>query len=159
MQIEPLQDHHQAEICAQGMAQSEPWLTLRRSSNHLLRAITNPELEAFVALEGNTVVGMVLLNMHGACRGYIQALWVEQAWRRNGIGARLMEWSEQYIFRRSPNVFLCVSSFNVDAQRFYRRLGYETIGVLKEYLTAEYDEILMRKRLAPLFAWQPLEEK
>ena len=41
------------------------------------------------------------------------------------------------------NLFLCVSSFNTDAPKFYLTLGYEQIGVLKDYLVEGHDEILI----------------
>ena len=61
-----------------------------------------------------------------------------------------MEFIENEIFPTNKNLFLCVSSFNPDAQRFYTRLGYEQIGVLKDYLVEGHDEILMRKTIAPI---------
>ena len=34
-----------------------------------------------------------------------------------------MAWAEARILRESPNVFICVSSFNPDARRLYERQG------------------------------------
>ena len=36
------------------------------------------------------------------------------------------------------------------AQKFYAALGYETIGVVREFLVKGHDEILMRKTIGPL---------
>jgi ribosomal protein S18 acetylase RimI-like enzyme len=66
------------------------------------------------------------------------------------VGRQLVLFAEQRIFRDSPNVFLCVSSFNTDAQRFYEQLGYERVGVIENYLVAGHDEYLMRKTLGPV---------
>ena len=60
-------------------------------------------------------------------------------------GFSLLGFAEARIFRESPNVLLCVSSFNAGARRLYARLGYEEIGVLRQYLVPEHDEILLRK--------------
>ncbi len=54
------------------------------------------------------------------------------------------------IFSLSPNVFLCVSSFNKKAQNFYQKLGYKKVGVIIDYLVEGYDEILMRKTVGPI---------
>jgi ribosomal protein S18 acetylase RimI-like enzyme len=45
---------------------------------------------------------------------------------------------------------MCVSSFNKKAQKLYRRLGYEKVGVLKNFIVNGHDEILLRKTMGPL---------
>lgn len=62
----------------------------------------------------------------------------------------MMAFIEKEIFSTCANLFLCVSSFNPDAQKFYLKLGYEKIGVLKNYLVEGHDEILMRKTISPI---------
>ena len=61
-----------------------------------------------------------------------------------------MAFAEKRIFSETPNVFVCVSSFNKGAQRFYERLGYEVIGELRDYIISGHSEILLRKTIAPL---------
>lgn len=62
----------------------------------------------------------------------------------------MMKFIEKRIFMTSQNVFLCVSSFNKEAQRFYQKQGYKNIGLLKDYIVKGYDEVLMRKTKGPL---------
>ena len=62
----------------------------------------------------------------------------------------MLKFAEELIFSKAPNVFLCVSSFNKKAQKLYRRLGYETIGKLKDYIVPGHSEILLRKTIAPI---------
>lgn len=151
----PLHTLSEAETCARMMADSEPWLTLSRGYEGLLKAVQNPGREVFLAKSGSEIAGLVMINLQGAFIGYIQALCVAPAWRNKGIGAKLMAFAEQHIFSQTPNVFLCVSSFNLEAQKFYTRQDYVEIGVLKDYLMTGYDEILMRKTLGPLGGYQP----
>jgi ribosomal protein S18 acetylase RimI-like enzyme len=150
-----LQTLAEAEICARMMADSEPWLTLGRGYEILLSAVQNPAREVYLARDGAEIAGLLMLNMQGAFTGYLQSICVAPAWRSRGIGQQLMAFAEQSVFARTPNLFLCVSSFNLAAQRFYERLGYQVIGELKDYLLAGYDEILMRKTLAPLVGYAP----
>lgn len=56
-----------------------------------------------------------------------------------------MEFAEQRIFRDSPNVFICVSSFNDAARRLYERLGYQKVGELRDLIVPGASEHLMRK--------------
>jgi ribosomal-protein-alanine N-acetyltransferase len=43
-------------------------------------------------------------------------------------------------------VLLC-SDFNTEAQRFYRRAGYEQVGALPDYVVPGVAELIFRKRL------------
>ena len=154
IEIRPLHDSAEAEVCAQMMAGSEPWLTLRRDYATLLKILTDPTREVYVALLDCKIAGFIMLNMRGAFVGYIQSICVAPQWRGQGIGSCLIAFAEQRIFRETTNVFICVSSFNPDARRLYERLGYELVGVLKDYLVSGYDEILLRKTIAPILEFK-----
>ncbi|MBM3264119.1 MAG: GNAT family N-acetyltransferase, partial [candidate division Zixibacteria bacterium] len=107
----------EAVWCAQMMADSEPWITLQRSSEEALGLFRDPGREAYVAVTHGQPCGFVLIMMQGAFAGYVQSLGVAPDFRGRGIGSRLMGFAETRIFRESPNVFVCVSSFNMDARR------------------------------------------
>lgn len=155
LDIRVLEHKHEARVCAELMANSEPWITLGRTYEKSLRLLQDPSREAYVAYHGETIVGFVLLVMNIAFRGYIQSLAVMPDWRNQKIGSQLLEFAEKRIFQETPNVFLCVSSFNPDAERLYTRLGYETIGELKDYIVAGHSEFLLRKTIGPLAEFTP----
>ncbi|HTD53688.1 MAG TPA: GNAT family N-acetyltransferase [Thermoanaerobaculia bacterium] len=139
-----------AQVCARMMAESEPWVTLGRGYEASLAILRDASKERYVARAGGEVVGFLILNMGGALAGYIQTVCVAEKNRGQGIGARLMAFAEERIFRDSPNVFLCVSSFNAGARRLYDRLGYRVVGELADYLVAGHSETLMRKTIGSL---------
>jgi len=143
--IRLLANDDEARQCATIMATSEPWLTLRRDFDASLAAVTNPDRETYVAVDHAGVAGFVVINMRGAFAGYLQSIAVRADCRSCGLGTRLVAFTEERIFRETPNVFLLVSSFNDQARRFYERLGYEQIGELKDFIVLGYSEILMRK--------------
>ncbi|MFC1683362.1 GNAT family N-acetyltransferase [Candidatus Zixiibacteriota bacterium] len=147
--ISRLASNDQAEQCARMMAGSEPWITLGRDHESCLNLLGAPSREVYVGLIGEQVAGFIILVMQGVFRGYIQTVGVLPSLRSRGFGTQLIEFAEQRIFREVPNVFLCVSSFNVQAQRLYRRLGYEVIGEIREFFVPGHSEILMRKSLGP----------
>jgi [ribosomal protein S18]-alanine N-acetyltransferase len=60
-----------------------------------------------------------------------------------------VQFAEKRILRVSPNVFMCVSSFNVGARRLYQRLGYEVVGELSNFIVQGHAEILLRKTVGP----------
>jgi ribosomal protein S18 acetylase RimI-like enzyme len=150
MEIRKLQSNAEAEACARMMAESEPWTTVGRSYAHCLGIIADPAREVYLAADGLTLVGFVVLNMHGAFVGYIQTLCVAPAFRNRRIGSRLIAFAEARIFTDSPNAFMCVSSFNTGARRLYERLGYAVVGELTDYVVAGHSEILLRKTSGPL---------
>ena len=153
--IRPLRDDAETRACARLMAESEPWITLRRDFEHSHKLLNNPGLEVYVAHVGKSFAGLIALDMQGSFVGYIRALAVAPEWRSRGVGAQLIQFAEDRIFRVSPNVFLCVSSFNPRAQQFYARLGYERVGELKNYVIAGASEFLMRKTIGPRNGFQP----
>lgn len=131
------------------MAASDPWRKLGLTSKHCLKAFKVPCRETLLAAAGPEIAGLVTITMYGTFRGYIQSLFVAPGFRGTGAGAELLRRAEKKIFKKSPNVFLCVSSFNKGAQRFYRRMGYTSVGVLTNFVRRGQDEILMRKTIAP----------
>lgn len=132
------------------MASSEPWLTIGRTFDECLALLVDPAREVYVAEEGGAVRGFIIINMQGAFSGYIQTICVAPDTRGSGIGSGLVAHAEERIFRDSPNVFLCVSSFNPRARALYERLGYETIGEIRDFLIRGHSEVLMRKTIGPL---------
>jgi ribosomal protein S18 acetylase RimI-like enzyme len=140
------------------MTSSEPWRTLGRDYETSLRIVTDPVKEVYVAsigAEAEAVAGFLILNMAGAFVGYIQTVCVAPVWRGRGLGTIFIRFAEERIFRESPNVFMCVSAFNTDAQRLYRRLGYQRIGELTDYIVAGHSEVLLRKSTGPLTGFRP----
>ena len=155
LEIRRLQHDDEVHQCAQLMANSEPWITLRRTYQESLRILRNPSKEVYVAMITGKIGGFTILDLNGAFRGYIQTIAVIPEWRNHGIGSKLIKFAEERIFREAPNVFICVSSFNPNAQRLYARLGYERVGELKDYVVAGHSEFLLRKTIAPLTEFKP----
>jgi ribosomal-protein-alanine N-acetyltransferase len=153
--IRRLAGRAEAEACARMMASSEPWVTLGRGYEASLALLERPDREAWVAVTDGALAGFIVLVLAGAFTGYIQTVCVAAARRGGGIGKRLVSHAEERIFRESPNVFLCVSSFNPDARRLYERLGYTLVGELKDYLVTGHSESLYRKTIGPIGAFRP----
>ena len=145
--IRALRAGKESRLCARMMAASEPWITLKRGYRESLAIVEDRSREIHVALEDGRLRGFLILNMSGAFAGYIQTICVDPEARSRGIGTRLMRFAEARIFRESPNVFLCVSSFNPRARALYRRLGYVRVGDLKDYLVPGFFETLFRKTI------------
>ncbi len=148
--IRRLDNVEEAEACARMMTESEPWITLGRGYDESLTILTDPSREVYLAVDEGETVGFVVLEMEGAFTGYVKSICVFPPRRGRGVGARLMSFAEERVFRERPNMFLCVSEFNLGARRFYQRLGYEEVGELRDYLVRGRSEVLLRKTVGPL---------
>ena len=153
--MRPLSGEAEARFCAAFMVASEPWVTLGLTFEQAFQRLTDPTREVHVATVNGQIVGVLILHLSGPLNGYLQTIAVHPDWRCRGIGTRMIEWAEERIFRQSPNVFLCVSSFNTHAQELYERLGYQRVGELPDFVAKGFSEILMRKTRGPLLEFKP----
>lgn len=157
--IKETKDEGLLQQCAAMMCQSEPWITFGRDMKACAEALHGDYKEVYIVTRGNDLLGFAVLQMAGAFKGYIQSICIAPAARGKGLGSSLLEFCEQRIFEVSPNVFMCVSSFNADAARLYDRAGYQKIGELPDYLARGHSEILLRKTIGPLAGFVPLKKR
>jgi ribosomal-protein-alanine N-acetyltransferase len=149
--VRPIAGDDEVRVCAEIMATSDPWVTLGRTIDQSLAILRDRDAqEVYVAVHHGAVIGFLILVVKGPFSGYIRTVAVHRDWRSLGLGRKLVRFAEERIFRESPNVFLCVSSFNTRARALYERLGYEAVGELRDYIVRGHSEWLMRKSIGPL---------
>jgi [ribosomal protein S18]-alanine N-acetyltransferase len=152
---QPMTEEADIQAAAQLMANNDPWLTLGRTYEKCLAVIRNPLAETYVAKVDDVVMGLAVIQLKGALVGYIQTLLIAEEYRGHTLGNQLITFLENRIYEVSPNVFMCVSDFNTDAQRLYKRMGYEVVGEIKNYIAEGYSEILLRKTIGALNDFTP----
>ena len=147
-EIVPMTRSH-SETCAGIVAVSEPWKTLRERIDFSKYMALN---QAYVYIKGGETAGFIIFTPEPvfARGGYIRAVAVDPVMRRHGIGEKLLAFAETGIARRSPNAYICVSSFNRRGQMFYRSLGYTRVGTLPDLIVRGASEYIYWKRLRPL---------
>ncbi len=156
LKLRPLANDDEVRCCAAFLVASEPWITLGLKFDEAVGRLTNPTREVLVAVINGQIAGVLILFLDGTFKGYIQTIAVHPDWRSRGVGTRMLELVEERIFQISPNVFLCVSSFNQRAQKFYERLGYRRVGDLPDFVVRGHSEILMWKSRGPLTEFKPM---
>ncbi len=133
--------------CTHLMSSTEPWLTLRPNPQACEAVFRRAGCELFLALQGDKKLGFILLQSSGlAGAPYVGAIAVTAAARGMGVGSQLLAFAERH-YSAARNIFLCVSDFNSGAIALYKRVGYEQVGLLKDYIVEGHDELIMRKRL------------
>jgi ribosomal protein S18 acetylase RimI-like enzyme len=136
------------EWAARTMAGSDPWVRLGRGLETCRAVCTRPGYEMWVARSAGEPLGFALVHARGVAGSpYLASIAVAEAARGRGVGARLLAFVEDRFRPEARHFFLCVSSFNAGARRLYERLGYEAVGLLKDYVIDGADEVLMHKWL------------
>lgn len=132
-------------ICAQMMAETDPWITLGMNFDYCLKAFEGPLKEVFVLKNEAEIMGFVVMQTQGTFKGYIQTICVNKTNRGAGLGTKMLRFCEKRILSYSPNIFICVSSFNQKALQLYKNFGFELIGELKDFIKPGFTELLLRK--------------
>jgi diamine N-acetyltransferase len=105
-------------------------------------------LMTYQVLVGTAQAGAVIIRYPWLLGPYLAMLAVLPAFQGQQIGATVLSWYEARAREAEiRNIWLCVSGFNVDAQRFYQAHGFQQVGLIPDMMAAGEDELLMRKLL------------
>lgn len=136
-QIRPFREADEAQVVSlwQACGLTRPWNDPHKDIARKLQV----QRELFlVAEEDGRIVASVMAGYEGH-RGWVNYLAVEPAYRRGGLGARLMRRVEQELLARGcPKLSLLVRTSNTEVLAFYRALGY-----------AQDEAVPLGKRLIP----------
>jgi len=136
-------------VCALMMSKTDPWITLGMDYDQCLNAFQGECKEIYIVRYGEVIAGFVILQVCGTFSGYIQTICISEEYRGRGFGTELLKFCEERILRFSPNVFICVSSFNKGAIKLYYELGFKLVGELENFVKEGYSELLLRKTVGP----------
>jgi ribosomal protein S18 acetylase RimI-like enzyme len=146
-------DHRFFMVCAQMMSKSDPWITLGMNYDQCLKAFMGPLKEIYVLVIEKEIAGFVIIQICGSFKGYIQTICISAAYRGKGFGKILLQFCEERILKISPNIFICVSSFNKDAIKLYYESGYKLVGELDSFVKEGFTELLLRKTFGPIVGY------
>jgi [ribosomal protein S18]-alanine N-acetyltransferase len=156
IKIRQTSDPEDFAVCARMMSKTDPWITLEMDYNQCLLAFPGECKEIHVLEAGNILAGFIIIQTSGTFAGYIQTICVDESFRGRGFGKKLLHYSEERILRYSPNVFICVSSFNKGAIKLYYQYGFKLIGELENFVKPGFTELLLRKSVGPRVGYRPV---
>ena len=148
--IRPYKPGDRATIVAM-LASSEPWKKLGYTDADW-KKLYDPlpaGREGFVIESDGAASGFALLRQKFLMGDYLELLVVAPSARGKGLGGALLAHIEGLVFARVRNLFACVSDFNADARRFYKKNGYQEIGPMPNFLIPGSAEMLLRKTSGP----------
>lgn len=136
--------------CARWIAETPLWQrygVTEQSVGERLRAGLDGGATIYVADRAGAALGFLWLVERGAFArsDYVQLIGVRPSARSRGVGRTLMEFAEAKSVAAGRALFLLVSDFNADAQRFYERLGYRPVGQLVDYVVPGVTELIYFK--------------
>jgi ribosomal protein S18 acetylase RimI-like enzyme len=143
-------DPQKIAACATMMSQTDPWITLVLDYAQCLKAFDGPCKEIYILEKGNEPAGFAILQICGTFKGYIQTLCIKEGYRGKGLGHKVLLFCEERIFKISPNIFICVSDFNVGAIKLYNTCGFKLVGRLDHFVKDGFTELLLRKTIGPI---------
>ncbi len=132
--------------CKKIASVSEPWKTLNEQIDFRRYIFLK---QTYVCIDAGRVVGFIIFAPEPvfARGGYLRAIGVLPDMRRQGIGKILMAFAEAITAYHSQNFYLCVSSFNVKAQSFYKNIGYRKVGEIPGLTMSGATELIYWKKL------------
>ncbi len=128
-------------------------VTPARIEAQLHQALDRDDLLLVADLEEPGSANALAWCMMGGAFGrsaYLRLLGVQSGYTGRGAGAALLQAAERHIYDAQQDLFLLVSDFNEEAQRFYQRQGYRQVGAVPGYVLADVTELLYWKPLASL---------
>ena len=136
--------------CVQLLVDNEPWISLGYTFESMGRRIRDPSLKKLAATMSGKVVGFISFKEKGGIDcGFIPFLVVHKDYRRQGMGARLLEEAEAILFETTPSVFLTTNARDERAKDWYKSLGYREVGDLPDYIVRDRVTALMWKTIGP----------
>lgn len=150
MTINPTTNPKIKRYCAHMMSINDPWITLDMNFEQCLPAFEGPLKKIYIAEIDHKVAGFVILQTSGTFKGYVQTICVSEDFRGKGIGKKLLQFCENTILQYSPNIFICVSSFNKGAIKLYYDFGFKLVGELDNFVKEGFTELLLRKSVGPI---------
>lgn len=131
-----------------------PW-----TEQELLNTIKQPDCIAIVAEHCGRVVGYMIYCL-GETQIDIANIAVDYDYRRRGVGSSLVSKLRDRTSERRDRLTTAVKESNLDAQLFFRRLGFRAVAVLKDhYRNSREDAYLMIYRLGESVVDMPKKGK
>lgn len=128
----------------------DPWLTLeyRPEAFEYYLLHSDPALSRYTVMISGNVAGVLSLRFPWLFGPFIELMALFDGFQRRGVGSRIIDWV--CLRYKSANLWATVSSFNIEAQKFYSSAGFEQTAVLADLIKAGSNEILLRKRISSL---------
>jgi GNAT superfamily N-acetyltransferase len=126
----------------------EPWSVMNYPAEKLAAFLASQDegVSRYLVSLGGGEDGVVSVRYPWLKGPYLELLALLPQAQGQGIGSSILAWLESEALRhQARNLWVCASSFNRPALRFYERHGFRPAANLPGLVAEGYDEILLRK--------------
>jgi ribosomal protein S18 acetylase RimI-like enzyme len=126
----------------------EPWSVMNYPADRLAAFLASADggVARYVVNVDGEEDGAVSVRDPWLKGPYLELLALLPQAQNQGIGSSIMAWFETAALQRGArNLWVCASSFNERALRFYERHGFATAAMLPGLVADGHNEILLRK--------------
>jgi GNAT superfamily N-acetyltransferase len=141
-------DPRHSERLAAAIVAMPPWSVMNYPADAMARflAAVNGCVSRYAVEIDGTQMGAVSVRTPWLKGPYLELLALLPTAQGRGIGSAILGWFERQALQHGArNLWVCASSFNTRALRFYERHGFEQAVSLPGLVVDGYDEILLRK--------------
>jgi GNAT superfamily N-acetyltransferase len=125
-----------------------PWSVMAYPAERLAQFLANADSGArrhLVEVDGQEA-GLVSVRDPWLKGPYLELLALLPPFQSQGLGSAILAWLErEAVAGGARNLWVCASSFNKRALRFYEQHGFARAATLPGLVADGYDEILLRK--------------
>lgn len=110
------------------------WEKIREFNRYTGPMLSYPPYEPFGILvrdQDNNVVAGIITRLYLKCM-FIEVFWIDEQYRRNGIGSKLLNTAEDYA-KKAGCTFIHLDTFSFQAIDFYKKCGYSIFAVIDDY--------------------------
>jgi ribosomal protein S18 acetylase RimI-like enzyme len=137
----------------------ESGLGWKYDAARVLKAIRSPDTLAPVACDRGRIAGFALMEF-GEERAHLVLLAVRPAFRRHGIGRRMLDWLvESALTAGIASIHLELRAGNEAARGFYRAMGFAETLLVPGYYQGRESALRMLRLLRasgePVYTWRP----
>jgi diamine N-acetyltransferase len=143
----PLERRSCASLAA-AIAAMEPWSVMNYPAERLAAFLATQDggVSRYLVSLGGSEAGVVSVRYPWLKGPYLELLALLPIAQNQGIGSSILGWLEsEALQHEARNLWVCASSFNSRALRFYERHGFRPAASLPGLVAEGYDEILLRK--------------
>ena len=137
------------DLLASTLSCIDPWKTLEYTHEkieHYLAQESDASLHRYTLKLDQQLCGVICVRTHWLKGVYLEFLGIVPSYQRVGFGTHIMNWLEiQARLGGFSNLWVLVSGFNKNALAFYKKLGFNQIGIIDDFIKFGHVEIILRK--------------
>jgi ribosomal protein S18 acetylase RimI-like enzyme len=107
--------------------------------------------EIIIAVEGGNIIGILKFSYFWATRPYIDLIWIDESYRKQGIGKQCIQFLEDYLIKQGYcYLFISAEESEIESQSYHQHMGFTKCGKVSSLNLPQdtSNEVFFVKRIA-----------